>query len=79
MLIVLCILLQSLTSMHPEHKKALWQERKYLDSLTEASLTDAAQSVQLEAVCSHQQVLRHGTVQINAFQLLHHQHICFLF
>ena len=48
----------------------------YLDSFTEAPLTDAAQAGQLEAVGSHQQVLRHGTVQVAAFQLLHAQPAC---
>lgn len=54
----LCALLLSITE---------W----YLYGLTEATLADAAKPGQLEAVCSHQQVLRHGTVQITPLQLLH--------
>ena len=42
----------------------------YLNSFTQTSLTDAAQTGQLKAVSCHKQVLRHGTIQIATFQFL---------
>ena len=44
--------------------------RGHLDSLAQAAFADAAQTAELEAVSSHQQVLRHGHVQIGTLQLL---------
>ena len=45
--------------------------RDHLDSLAQAAFADAAQAAELEAVGSHQQVLRHGHIQIGTLQLLH--------
>ena len=53
----------------------LMRTERYLYSLTEAALADAAKPGQLEAVCSHQQMLCHGTIQIAPLQLLH-THTC---
>ena len=44
--------------------------RGHLDSLAQAALADAAQAAELEAVGRHQQVLRHGHIQIGTLQLL---------
>jgi hypothetical protein len=42
----------------------------HLNSLAQAALADAAQAAELETVSCHQQVLRHGHVQVGALQLL---------
>jgi hypothetical protein len=42
----------------------------HLDGLAQAALADATQAAELEAVGCHQQVLRHGHVQVGALQLL---------
>ena len=44
--------------------------RGHLDSLAQAALADAAQAAELEAVGRHQQVLRHGHIQVCTLQLL---------
>ena len=47
-----------------------WKILAHLDGLAQAALADAAQAAELEAVGRHQQVLRHGHVQVGALQLL---------
>lgn len=45
-------------------------EEPHLYSLAQAALADAAQAAELVAVGGHQQVLRHGDIQIGTLQLL---------
>ena len=42
----------------------------HLNSLAQAAFADAAQAAELEAVGRHQQVLRHGHIQVCTLQLL---------
>ena len=42
----------------------------HLNSLAQAAFADAAQAAELEAIGSHQQVLRHGHIQVGTLQLL---------